>query len=270
MTVLSPSTIDTTVGSVELHRGGRGGPVPLVYLHSAQGEVPGLAMLEELAGTRQVVAPLFPGFGASQGLEHIDDIEDAAFHILDVLDRLELHTCDIVGLSLGGWMAAELSVRWPDRVRRMVLVNPVGLYVKGAPITEIFGRAPSELADELFADQGHPISQLMHAMDGMEADPSQIPFELVRPILQAQAATAKVGWNPYLHDPKLQGRLGRISALTLIVHARKDGIVPRAHAEAYASAIPGAKLTDLDGAAHLAPLERPDEVAALVLQHLGD
>jgi pimeloyl-ACP methyl ester carboxylesterase len=270
VTALSPETIDTTVGSIELHRGGRGGPVPLVYLHSAQGEVPGLAMLEELAGTRQVVAPLFPGFGASEGLEHIDDIEDAAFHILDILDRLELRTCDIVGLSLGGWMAAELSVRWPDRVRRMVLVNPVGLYVKGAPITEIFGRAPSELADELFADKGHPIAQLMHAMDGMDADPSQIPFELVRPILQAQAATAKVGWNPYLHDPKLYGRLGRISALTLIVHARKDGIVPRAHAEAYASAIPGAKLTDLDGAAHLAPLERPDEVAALVLQHLGD
>jgi pimeloyl-ACP methyl ester carboxylesterase len=107
-------------------------------------------------------------------------------------------------------------------------------------------------------------------MDGMEADPSQVPFELVRPILQAQAATAKVGWNPYLHDPKLQGRLGRITAPTLIVHARRDGIVPRAHAETYASAIPHAALTDLDGAAHLAPLERPDEVCKLVLEHLGD
>jgi pimeloyl-ACP methyl ester carboxylesterase len=270
VSTLTAETIDTAVGSIEVHRGGQGGPVPLVYLHSAQGEVPGMAMLEELAGTRQVVAPLFPGFGASEGLEHIDDIEDAVFHVLDVLDRLGLPRCDVVGLSLGGWMAAELSVRWPDRVRRMVLVNPVGLYVDGAPITEIFGRKPSELADELFADQGHPISQLMHAMDDMEADASQIPFELVRPILQAQAATAKVGWNPYLHNPKLRGRLGRVASPTLIVHARQDGIVPRAHAEAYASAIPGAKLTDLDDAAHLAPLERPDEVAALVVRHLGD
>ena len=270
MTALTVDTMASAMGSIEVHRGGQGGPVPLVYLHSAQGEVPGMSMLEELARSREVVAPLFPGFGSSEGLEHIDDIEDAAFHVLDVLDRLEFPRCDLVGLSLGGWMAVELSVRWPERVRRMVLVNPVGLYVKGAPITEIFGRAPSELADELFADQGHPIAQLMHAMDGMEADPSQIPFELVRPILQAQAATAKVGWNPYLHDPKLQGRLGRITAPTLIVHARRDGIVPRAHAETYASAIPHAALTDLDDAAHLAPLERPDEVCKLVLEHLGD
>ena len=115
-----------------------------------------MALLEELADTREVVAPLFPGFGASEGLEHIDDIEDAAFHLLDVLDRLGFATCDLVGMSLGGWMAAELAVRWPERVRRMVLVNPVGLYVEGAPITEIFGRVLSELADELFADPDFP------------------------------------------------------------------------------------------------------------------
>jgi pimeloyl-ACP methyl ester carboxylesterase len=262
--------VATANGTVEVHRGGHGGPVPLVYLHSAQGEVPGLGMLEELATDREVAAPVFPGFGSSEGLEGIDDIEDASFHNLDVLDRLDMKTCDVVGLSLGGWMGAELAVRWPERVRRMVLVNPVGLYVEGAPITEIFGRAPGELADELFADRDHPVSQLMHAMAAVEKDPSQIPFEMVRPFLQAQAATAKVGWNPYLHNPKLKGRLRRITAPTLIVHARQDGIVPRAHAEAYASAIPDSRVVDLDGAAHLAPLERPGEVAKLVLEHLGD
>jgi len=270
VTSLVPSSIDTAVGSIEVHRGGEGGSAPLVYLHSAQGEVPGMAFLEELADTRQVTAPLFPGFGGSDGLQHIDDIEDAAFHLLDVLDCLDLPQCDVVGLSLGGWMAAELAVRWPDRVRRMVLVNPVGLYVEGAPITEIFGRALSELAGELFADPDFPVAQLMRAMQDMESDPSQIPFDLVRPFLQAQAATAKLGWNPYLHNPKLRGRLGRITAPTLVVHARKDGIVPRAHTEVYVSAISDATLADLDDAAHLAPLERPHEVAKLVLEHLGD
>jgi pimeloyl-ACP methyl ester carboxylesterase len=269
MTALDTGTIDTAVGSIEVHSGGRDGPAPLVYLHSAQGEGPGMALLEELADTRQVVAPMFPGFGASEGLALIDDIEDAAFHLLDVLDRLGFSQCDMVGSSLGGWMAVELSVRWPDRVRRMVLVNPVGLYVEGAPIAEIFGRAPSALADDLFADPDYPVAQLMRAMEGMEADPSQIPFELVRPILQSQAATAKVGWNPYLHDPKLPGRLGRITAPTLVVHARKDGIVPRAHAEAYASAIPDAEVAELTDAAHLAALERPVEVCRLVVGHLG-
>jgi pimeloyl-ACP methyl ester carboxylesterase len=269
VSAIEGASLDSAVGAIEVHRGGSGGPAPLVYLHSAQGESPGLAMLETLAGSRQVVAPLFPGFGSSQGLEHIDDIEDAAFHLLDVLDRLGIQQCDLVGLSLGAWMAVELSVRWPDRVRRMVLVNPVGLYIEGAPIAEIFGRPLPELAVALFADQDHPVAQLMHAMAAMEDDPSQVPFDLVRPILQAQAATAKVGWNPYLHDPKLPARLGRISAPTLVVHARHDGIVPRAHAEAYVSGIPDAAIADLERAAHLAPLERPDELAALVLDHLG-
>lgn len=270
MTTLVRTTLDSAVGAIEVYRGGHGGPAPLVYLHSAQGEGPGSVLLEELAATRLVLSPLFPGFGDSEGLQHIDDIEDAAFHILDVLDRSDLPWCDLVGTSLGGWMAVELAVRWPERVRRMVLVNPVGLYVPGAPITEIFGRTPSALAGELFADPEYPLAQLMRAMDGMEADPSQIPFDLVRPILQSQAATAKVGWKPYLHDPKLAGRLHRVTAPTLVVHARQDGIVPRAHAEAYVAALPDAKLADLDGAAHLAVLERPDEVAKLVLEHLGD
>jgi 2-hydroxy-6-oxonona-2,4-dienedioate hydrolase len=270
VTALAPTTLDAAVGAIEVHRGGHGGPVPLVYLHSAQGESPGMAMLEELADTRLVLAPLFPGFGSSEGLAFIDDIEDAAFHLLDVLDRLEVPRCDLVGLSLGGWMGVELAVRWPERVRRMVLVNSVGLYVEGAPITEIFGRVLSELAADLFADPDFPLAQLMRAMDGMEADPSQIPFELVRPMLQSLAATAKVGWNPYLHDPKLPARLHRVTAPTLIVHARQDGIVPRAHAEAYAAAIASSTIADVDNAAHLAPLERPGEVARLVLEHVGD
>ena len=267
MTTLAAGELDTAVGAVEIHRGGSGGPAPLLYLHSAQGEGPGTALLEELADSRAVAAPMFPGFGASLGLEHIDDIEDAAFHLLDVLDRLGWTTCDVLGTSLGGWMAAELAVRWPERVRRMVLVNPVGLAVAGAPITEIFGRSPADLADDLFADGDHPIAALMHAMAAMEADPSQIPFDLVRPLLQASAATAKLGWNPYLHNPKLGGRLGRIAAPTVVVHAVADGIVPRAHAEAYAAGMQHCHVVDLEDAAHLAVLERPGAVAAVVRRH---
>jgi len=228
-----------------------------------------MTMLEAHSESREVLAPLFCGFGTSEGIESIDDIEDAAFWALDLLDRLGLSSVDLVGMSLGGWIAAELAVRWPERVRRMVLVNPVGLYVEGAPIKEIFGRDLSELAGELFADPEHPIAQLMRALAQFDADPSQIPFDLIRPVLQSQAATAKVGWNPYLHDPKLRRRLHRITAPTLVVHGSQDGIVPRAHAEAYVEGIADSRLEVLDGAAHMATLERPDEVAKLVLEHLA-
>lgn len=268
MTELGLSHLDTMVGDVEVYRGGEGTGTPVVYLHSAQGEGAGLVFLEELANTRLVVAPVFPGFAGSEGLDLIEDIEDAAFHVLDVLDRLSLAQADIVGLSLGGWMAAEVAVRWPERVRRLVLVNSVGLYVEGQPITEIFGRRLDELAGELFADPDQPVAQLMRAMATTDIDPAQIPFDLVRPMVQAEAVTAKLGWNPYLHNPKLRKRLARVSAPTLVVHARQDGIVPRSHAEAYVSAIPGARLVDVDGAAHLAVLEVPEELAKLVAGHL--
>jgi pimeloyl-ACP methyl ester carboxylesterase len=267
VSALASAPLATAVGEVETWRGGSGGEVPLVYLHSAQGEGSALECLEQLADRRQVVAPMFPGFGTSQGLEAIDDIEDASFHLLDVLDRLGFAQVDLVGLSLGGWMAAELATRWPDRVRRLVLVNAVGLFVEGAPITEIFGRPLDQLADELYADRDQPTAQLMRAMAEAEAAPGSIPFELIRPVIQAQAATAKIGWNPYLHNPKLRGRLGRVVAPALVVHGVRDGIVPRAHAEAYAAGIPDAHLVDLEQAAHMATVERPREMAELVLSH---
>jgi pimeloyl-ACP methyl ester carboxylesterase len=262
-------TLTTAVGDIEIHDKGEGGPAPVVYLHSANGEADGLTFLDLLAESRRVVAPVFPGFGNSEGLEHIEDIEDAAFHVLDVLDRLEFATADLVGMSLGGWMGAEVAVRWPERVRRLVLINSVGLYVEGSPITEIFGRRLDELSDELFADPEFPVAQIMREMAKFENNPGAIPFELLRPVIQSQAVTAKLGWNPYLHDPKLRGRLGRITSPTLVVHGVKDGIVPRAHAEAFAAGIPTACIADLQAAAHLAAVERPQELSEIVLAHLG-
>ncbi len=267
---LIAGSLATAVGLVEIHEGGAHGPNPVVYLHSASGEAAGLTFLERLAASRRVIAPVFPGFGTSEGIERIEDIEDAAFHVLDVMDRLEIDSADLVGMSMGGWMAAEVAVRWPERVRRMVLVNPVGLYVEGSPITEIFGRHLDELAGELFADPEFPIAQLMRLIEESGRDPTSIPFDLVRPFIQAEAVTAKIGWNPYLHNPKLRGRLGRITAPTLVVHAVHDGIVPRGHAEAYVAGIPRSGLVDLDRAAHLAVIERPDELSELVAAHLDE
>jgi pimeloyl-ACP methyl ester carboxylesterase len=167
-------------------------------------------------------------------------------------------------------MCAEVAVRWPERVRRMALINAVGLYVEGAPITEIFGRRLDELAGELYADPDFPVAQLMREMAKLENDPSSLPFELLKPVIQAQAATAKLGWNPYLHDPKLRGRLERISAPTLLVHGRSDRIVPRAHAVAYAQGIRNSRISEVDKGAHLCAIECPEEVAELVAGFLDE
>ncbi|HLG93071.1 MAG TPA: alpha/beta hydrolase [Acidimicrobiales bacterium] len=259
--------LDCEVGRIELRRGGSG--PPLVYLHSASGEGEGLEFLDLLSDRAEVLAPMFPGFGSSEGIEAIDDIEDAAFHLLDLWDRLGLSAPAVVGLSLGGWMAAELATRWPERVGKLVLVNPAGLYIPGAEVKEIFGRPLDELAADLFADQAHPVAQLMRQMASATQPGTEVPFELVKPVLAALSATAKLAWDPYLHDPKLHRRLGRVRSDTLVVHGERDGLIPRAHAEAYAAAIPRARLVDVPGAAHLVPLEKPRELAELVAAHLA-
>ena len=271
MVAVATDIIPTQLGNVQVRRSGSDSGSPLVYLHSAAGEGEGLALLDELATQYDVIAPMFPGFGASEGIEQIDDMDDAVFHLLDLFDRLELAAPVVMGLSLGGWMAAELATRYPERVSKLIMANPAGLYIEGAEIKDIFGRGPGEMAQDLFADQSHPMAQQLHEMARMAESGSlfTIPFELMKPQLQTMAATARIGWDPYLHDPKLRKRLYRITAPTLIVRGAKDTLIPAAHAEMYAREIAGAKLVEVPNAAHLIAVERPAELAAVVKDFLG-
>jgi pimeloyl-ACP methyl ester carboxylesterase len=261
-TALAEHKVTTSLGKQSIYRGGAG--PSLVYLHSAAGEIPGAVVVESLADSFDVIAPLFPGFGESEGIELIDDIDDAVFHLLDLWDALQLNAPTVVGASLGGWLAAEMAVRYPSAVGRLVLVNPAGLYIEGHPIKEIFGRQPAELAEDMFADQQHPMAQVMHQMQAVLDTGAEVPFELVKPTLQSLAATAKVAWNPYLHDPKLWRRLYRVSSPTLIVRGRQDRLMPKEHAEAYHEGIPGSQLVEVDGAGHLLALEKPADLVELI------
>jgi pimeloyl-ACP methyl ester carboxylesterase len=90
------------------------------------------------------------------------------------------------------------------------------------------------------------------------------------PMVQSMAATAKLGWNPYLHNPKLPSRLRRITAPTLVVAGSADRFTPRAHADAYTAGIAGARLAVIEGAGHMVPMERPEEFTAAVREFLVD
>ena len=262
--MVTTELVQTHVGKVQVRRGGSGQPV--VYLHSATGEGEGLLLLDQLAESFDVIAPMFPGYGESEGIEQIDDMEDAVFHLLDLFDQLGLTSPAVVGMSLGGWMAAEVATRYPERVSKLVLVNPAGLYIEGAEIKDIFGRTPAEMALDLFADQSQPMAQMMHAMADMAMD--DIPFEMIKPFDQTMAATARLAWDPYLHDPKLRKRLHRVTAPTLVVHGAQDTLIPRPHAAAYAAEIPGARLVDVPDVAHLLAIEKPEALTDLIRDFL--
>jgi pimeloyl-ACP methyl ester carboxylesterase len=164
-------------------------------------------------------------------------------------------------------MAAELATRYPGRVERLILVNPAGLYLEGAEIKDIFGRKVEEMVPDLYYDQQHPMAQLMLQFAALAADrDAELPFEMVKPVFQTMAATAKLGWDPYLHNPKLRKRLWRISAPTLVVRGVADTLIPEAHARTYAAEIPGARYQEIGQAAHMVMIERPDALASAIAE----
>ncbi|MGD0082477.1 MAG: alpha/beta hydrolase [Acidimicrobiales bacterium] len=271
---LTTGPFETAVGAVTMTTGGQGDAV--VYLHSSGGETGADSVapfLELLAERYEVFAPMFPGFAGSEGLDEIDDMEDAVYHCLDVFGRLGLteeRAPHIVGLSLGGWMAAEIAWRYPHSLRSLSLVSAPGIYLPEHPMGELFGRKFDELAEETFADQSHPVAAMMHQMASLSlaGAGADIPFDLLRPFFESMAAAAKIGWNPYFHNPKLPKRLGRVAVPTLVIAGRLDRLVPCETSEAYARLIPGAQLEIWDDASHMVPLEQAGRLATLVADHI--
>src|SRR5882762_11836350 len=103
-------TFETVNGcKIRIMRGGQG--APLLYLHGALGVSAWMPFMEGLSRRFDVIVPDHPGFGASDTPDWLDTIHDLAYFYLDVLADLDLDRVHLVGVSLGGWIAAELAVR---------------------------------------------------------------------------------------------------------------------------------------------------------------
>ena len=268
---MSPSrTLELSGKTVHLLEAGQGAPV--LYLHGladVHGAVAdGTPFHEAMAGSFRLLAPAHPGCAASTGIADIDGVEDLVFHYLDVLDALAVPRVDVVGVCLGGWIAAELAVRHSQRIRRLVLMDAPGLHVPGAPIADIFMLSQrrdwgkhDDLRGLLFRDPDAKLATTMFP-DGSAPRAE----ELLR--YQSLTLAARIGWTPpYLYDRKLRSRLVRIAASTLVVWGREDRFVPLAHADAYHAGIRGSRLSVLE-AGHSPWLEAPEACARLVTAFL--
>ena len=224
---------------------------PLLYLHSAGGEVVWLPFFEQLAQHYTVYVPGHPGFSRSEGLDQIDTIEDLVFHYTDLMDQIGLDQPYVAGLSLGGWLAAELATRYSNRLRKLALINPAGLRVPGSPMADIFAADPQETRRLVFHA---PESELARSFI-----PDDPPQEVLENALRAREATARVGWNPYLCNPKLRSRLYRVTVPTMIVWGESDQLIPLAHGHAYHGGIEGSQLVMISDCGHAPPFEKPEE-----------
>ncbi|GAA4434414.1 alpha/beta hydrolase [Bremerella cremea] len=234
---------------------------PLLYLHSAGGETEPIDFHKKLAEKYTVYLPAHPGFALSEGLDQIDDIHDLAWHYVDLMQQLNLENVPVVSWSLGSWLAAEIKLIRPNLIGPLVMIAAAGLHVDGAPMAELFLDSFDELRELLFFDPNCQIA--------FDLTPSDVNDPRILLWLRAREATARVGWNPYLHDPKLAGHLHRLDSPIHIIWGRQDKLIPLAHGEYYVEHLPNAKLTILEECGHMVPYEKTEETAKLTLDFLA-
>jgi len=248
-------------GRVHLLRGGTGEPV--LFLHAAGGAGEWLPFHGLLASAGfQVIAPDHPGFGKSDEFPEAEAIDDLVFHYLDVLDALGLDRPHVVGASFGGWIAAELAVYAPHRMGSLTLLSAAGLRLPEHPVTDTFLMPPARVVTTMFHNPP--------SAPPSEARAPGTPPDLDAIIAAYREATslARFCWVPFMSDPKLERRLGRINAPTLVVAPSDDRLIPVEHARRYAARIPGAAYAEVPDCGHAMYFEKPAEFALSVTEFL--
>src|SRR5205085_8919959 len=107
----------------------RGTGAPILFLHPGIGLDPAAAVLDRLGARGRLIAPSHPGFGTSEQPPAFDSVDDLAYFYLDLLDELDLKAVTLVGVSLGGWIAAEMAVKSTARMARLGLADAVGVKI---------------------------------------------------------------------------------------------------------------------------------------------
>jgi pimeloyl-ACP methyl ester carboxylesterase len=241
----------TPVAGIELSliRGGSG--QPLLVLHEELGAPGWLEWHSALARERLILIPLHPGFGRTPRVEWISNLRDLACFYARFLREQALAPIDVIGFSLGGWLAAEMAVNDPRQFRKMVLVAPAGIRPPRGEIMDMF-MLPAQ--GYLRASVRDPQATAEFATlygGGRSAE----QFEAWE---DARAETARLAWQPYLFNPSLPHLLEGVSGLpTLLIWGRDDSVVPLSAGEAYAKSIAGSKLVVFDHCGHRPEIERP-------------
>jgi pimeloyl-ACP methyl ester carboxylesterase len=232
-----------------LWRGGRG--EPLLFLHGANGAPVVLPFMEKLALRFDVLVPEHPGYGKSDEPEWLENIHDIAYFYLDFLKQLNLKNVTVVGSSMGGWIAMEMAVRDTSRLKSLVLSSPAGIAAPGVRAADIFLMAPEEMVRNLFVDQKLAEARL--------AQPEDIDVSL-----KNRHTTARLAWEPRLHDPYLPKWLHRIDVPVKILWGRQDRILPVAFVDVYRKLLPKAEISILENCGHLPHAEKPDEFVEII------
>ncbi len=241
-------------------KGGTGRP--LVVLHDELGHPGWLNWHRALAKKHTLLIPLHPGFGRTERAEWIMNIRDMAGFYAVYLKEQGLAPADLIGFSLGGWIAAEMAANNPQQFRKLVLVAPVGIRPPDGNIMDVFQMmAPQQLLASVLNPAATPEFSQLFGGGPAEA------FELWE---DARAQTARLAWQPYMFNPGLPKLLRVAAGLpTLIIWGKQDAVSPVSAGDAYREAIAGARLVTFDQCGHRPEIEKPADFIREVDAFLG-
>ena len=224
---------------------------PLVYFHGA-GTVSRFDFAAPWTKRFEVIVPYHPGFGESADDPAVTDIHDFVLHYLELFETLRLPRFNLVGQSMGGFIASKLAIEHRYLIERLALVCPVGVPVPEHPTVSFLEVPPEELPALLAHDPATVVKHL----------PSGAPSEAFLAERAKEAATAaRVLSPPY--DPKLPRYLHRLTMPTLLVWGKSDRLTPTIQHQTWLKYLPRVETRLFDNAGHLVLDESPDAVSAI-------
>lgn len=247
----------TTVDGLSLEVIVKGSGHPLLYLHGLGGTDDTMPLIDLLAEKFEVHAPSHPGFGDSELPRNFSTVDDLSYFYLSYLEAKDLKDVVVVGMSFGGWVAAEILVKNTSRISKAILGAPLGIRTADGRkqfVTDIYMLAQPDV--NAIMQVGEP---------NQPDDISKMEPNLLARLLRNREAVSLYGWNPYMYDPKLQQRLHRINVPTLVLWGADDKVASLEYGQTYAAAIPGAKLEVLPAAGHRLFADQTEKAAELIV-----
>ena len=223
----------------------------VLYLHGAA-TLEGFSFLDALTPEFRVIAPHHPGYAPGQEGGGLLGAQDLIVHYMDFIEALNLDRPHVFGFSMGGWLAAELAVFYGDRLGALALAAPAGLRTRDIPVPDLAAVAPSDLPSYLSYDA----RVAARYFPGGEAGPGEAAFARTR---AREAAAQELVEKPVgMGHPNMARWLRRVKNPVKIYWGAEDRMIPAAYAERWGGAIPHAEKMIIDGAGHLAMLEKPE------------
>ena len=252
---LGPATVTLKgLAPLEVLRGGIG--PDFVWLHGEEGQRGWLPHHALLAERFTILAPTLPGIGASMLPEWVSGVRDMAKVLLAALDGGGIGNCILGGVSMGGWIAAEMASMEPGRFAGLVLTGSQGTATGELNTPDLFLMPYRRYISFGYNDARSAAFQELWA--------GELDDDAVTQDLEVMELAALLGFKPYMHDRSLLPALARFPNPALLLWGANDVITPPSVAECFLNALPAAELVTIGDAGHYAHLEKPVEFAAAV------